>query len=457
MMERLHILVENQRTFFINGNTIDYEYRRENLKKLKKMLKDHESEIYYALKQDLNKSKHEAFVTELGFLYSEIDFVVRNLRSWMAAEKVPSPLSHKGSKSYIIQEPYGVVLIISPWNYPLQLALAPAIAALAAGNCVILKPSEHARATSQLLASMIHATFDKSLFHVAEGEVDTTEALLKEKFDYIFFTGSANVGKVIMRAASEHLTPVTLELGGKSPAIVDEDANINLTAKRLVWSKFTNAGQTCVAPDYLYVHEKAKFKLMKAMVKQIKSLYGKNPLYNEDYARIINEKHFHRLLQYLDRGQIIHGGNADQTTLMIEPTILNKITWQDDIMQEEIFGPILPILTFKNIEDALYEIKRRDKALALYYFGENEKIQQQVIEFISFGGGAINDAVYHLANPYLPFGGVGSSGMGQYHGKFGFDTFSHKKSILKQTTKIDFPFRYPKSKLNTSIVKRIMK
>lgn len=456
-MERIHNLVENQRTFFMNGNTIDYEYRKENLKKLKKMLKDYESEIYYALKQDLNKSKHETFTTELGFLYSEIDFALRNLRSWMAPAKVPSPLSHKGSKSYIIQEPYGVVLVISPWNYPLQLAIAPAIAALSAGNCVILKPSEHAKATSQLLASMIQATFDSSLFHVVEGEVDITEALLKEKFDYIFFTGSSNVGKIIMRAASEHLTPVTLELGGKSPAIVDEDANINLTAKRLVWAKFTNAGQTCVAPDYLYVHERVKFKLMKAIVKQIKSLYGKNPLYNEDYTRIINEKHFNRLLHYLDSGKVIHGGNSEESTLMIEPTILDKITWQDEIMQEEIFGPILPILTFKNIEDALYEIKRRDKALALYYFGENEKIQQQVIEFIQFGGGAINDAVYHLANPYLPFGGVGSSGMGQYHGKFGFETFSHQKSILKQTTKIDFPFRYPGSKLNTSVVKKIMK
>lgn len=456
-MEHIHTLVKNQQTFFINGNTIDYEYRKDKLQRLKKMLKNHESEIYYGLKQDLNKSKHEAFVTELGILYSEIEFAIRNLRSWMAAEKVPSPLSHKGSKSYIIQEPYGVALIISPWNYPLHLAIAPAVAAIAAGNCVILKPSEHAKATSQLLATMIQATFDSSFFHVVEGEVEATEALLKEKFDYIFFTGSTNVGKIIMRAASEHLTPITLELGGKSPAIVDADANINLAAKRLVWAKFTNAGQTCVAPDYLYVHEKVKFKMLKAMVKHIKDLFGKNPLYNENYTRIISEKHFDRLVDFLDKGTIIHGGNVDESTLMIEPTLLDKINWQDDIMQEEIFGPIFPILTFKNIEDALYEIKTRDKPLALYYFGENNKIQQQVIEFISFGGGAINDAVYHLANPYLPFGGVGNSGMGQYHGKFGFDTFSHQKSIMKQTTKFDLPFRYPGSKLNTSVVKKILK
>ena len=456
-MDHIQTLVKNQQTFFINGNTIDYEFRKENLQKLKKMLKNYESEIYYALKQDLNKSKHEAFLTELGFLYTEIDFAIRNLGSWMEPVKVPSPISHKGSKSYIMKEPYGVVLVISPWNYPLHLALAPAIAALAAGNCVILKPSEHAHSTTQLLTDMIHTTFDSSLFHVIEGEVETTERLLKERFDYIFFTGSTEVGKIVMRAASEHLTPITLELGGKSPVIVDEDANINLAAKRIVWAKFTNAGQTCVAPDYLYVHESVKFKLLKAMVKHIKSLYGKSPLYNEDYTRIISEKHFDRLVEFLENGTIIHGGNVERNTLSFEPTIIDKITWDDAIMKEEIFGPILPVLSYVNIEDALYEIKTREKPLALYYFGENNKTQQQVVEFISFGGGAINDALYHLANPYLPFGGVGSSGMGSYHGKFGFDTFSHQKSILKQTTKFDLPFRYPGSKLNTSVVKKIMK
>ena len=456
-MDHIQTLVKNQQTFFINGNTIDYEFRKENLQKLKKMLKNYESEIYYALKQDLNKSRHEAFLTELGFLYTEIDFAIRNLRNWMEPVKVPSPISHKGSKSYIMKEPYGVVLVISPWNYPLHLALAPAIAALAAGNCVILKPSEHAHATTQLLTDMIHTTFDSSLFYVIEGEVETTEKLLKERFDYIFFTGSTEVGKIVMRAASEHLTPITLELGGKSPVIVDEDANINLAAKRIVWAKFTNAGQTCVAPDYLYVHEAVKFKLLKAMVKHIKSLYGKSPLYNEDYTRIISQKHFDRLVAFLEKGTIIHGGSVDRDTLSFEPTIIDKITWDDAIMKEEIFGPILPVLSYVNIEDALYEIKTREKPLALYYFGENNKTQQQVVEFISFGGGAINDALYHLANPYLPFGGVGSSGMGSYHGKFGFDTFSHRKSILKQTTKFDLPFRYPGSKLNTSVVKKIMK
>lgn len=456
-MNHIQKLLENQRTFFIHGNTIDFEYRKESLLKLRKMLEDNETEIYYALKQDLNKSKHEAFVTELGFLYTEIDFTLKNLKTWMAPQKVPSPLSHKGSTSYIMKEPYGVVLIISPWNYPLHLALAPAISALAAGNCVIIKPSEHATSTSKLLQALIQDTFDSSLIDVVEGGIETTEALLQERFDYIFFTGSANVGKKVMRAASEHLTPVTLELGGKSPAIIDSDANVNLAAKRIAWAKFTNAGQTCVAPDYLYVHDDIKFKFMKAIVKQIKDLFGKHPLYNEDYTKIINEKHFNRLVSFIDQEKVIHGGGSAPDTRLIEPTVLDKVTWEDPIMQEEIFGPLLPVLSFSNIEDALYTIKRQEKPLALYYFGENEKVQQQVIEFISFGGGAINDAVYQLGNPFLPFGGVGESGMGAYHGQYGFDTFTHQKGILKQTTKFDLPFRYPGSKLNTSVVKRIMK
>lgn len=456
-MNYIKNLIKNQQTFFYHGNTVDYDFRKEALQKFRKMLTEYEAEIYYALKQDLNKSKHEAFVTELSYLYTEIDFTLKYLRNWMEPEKVPTPLTHKGSKSYIIKEPYGVVLVVSPWNFPFHLALAPAIAALAAGNCVILKPSEYAKATSELLKDMIEATFDSSLFAVVEGGIDETEALLNERLDYIFFTGSAETGKKIMKKASEHLTPLTLELGGKSPAIIDIDANINLAAKRIVWAKFTNAGQTCAAPDYLYVHERVKYKFVKAMIIHIKSLFGSTPLLNEDYTKIISEKHFDRLLSLLDDGSVLHGGEADRNTLTIEPTIMDKVGWDDQIMQEEIFGPILPLLSFTNIEDALYEIKRREKPLALYYFGENEKMQQQVVEFISFGGGAINDALFQLTNPYLPFGGVGQSGMGTYHGKYGFDTFSHQKSILKQTTMFDLPFRYPGNKFNTSVVKKFIK
>jgi len=456
-MENAASLVSDQRAFFLNGNTLEYDFRKKQLQKLKNMLKDNEPKIYRALKRDLNKSKHEVMTTELGLIYSEIDLALRNLKYWMAPEKVQSPLTHKGSKSFILKEPYGVTLIISPWNYPLQLALVPAIGAIAAGNCVILKPSEHAKATSALIAQMVETYFDSSYFTVVEGDQHISEALLKQEFDYIFFTGSTETGKTVMREASSHLTPVTLELGGKSPAIVDEDANINLAAKRIVWGKFTNAGQTCVAPDYVYVHETVKFKLLKTMIKYIKNFFGKDPLKNKDYTRIINEKHFSRLVGYLAEGKILHGGDFDSEALTIEPTLLDKISWEDKVMQKEIFGPILPVLPFVNIEDALYKIKHQEKPLALYYFGEDDKTQQQVMEYISFGGGAVNDSLYHLANPHLPFGGVGSSGMGAYHGRYSFYTFSHQKGILKQTTKFDLPFRYPGGKLTESIIDKFMK
>ncbi|WP_373892711.1 aldehyde dehydrogenase [Virgibacillus natechei] len=456
-MKQIEEIVANQRAFFLNGNTLDYEFRKEQLQNMKQMLKNNERGIYHALKKDLNKSRHETLTTELGFLYTELDFAIKNLSSWMEPTKVRSPITHKGSKSFILKEPYGVSLIIAAWNYPLQLALAPAIGAIAAGNCAVLKPSEYAEATSELLADMLEDTFNPSYITVLQGGKETSEELLKHRFDYIFFTGSTEVGKVIMKEASTHLTPVTLELGGKSPAIVDRDANINLAAKRIVWGKFTNAGQTCVAPDYVYVHEKVKFKLLKAMKKQIKSFYGKEPLENDDYIRIINEKHFNRLVQFLSDGTPLHGGNTDEAALKIEPTILDKITWDHSIMQEEIFGPILPILSFTNVEDAAAAIRAREKPLALYYFSENDKMQEQIMQYLSFGGGSINDTIYHLSNPHLPFGGVGASGMGSYHGKYSFDTFSHDKSILKQSTKFDIPFRYPGSKFAQSVTKKIMK
>lgn len=436
---------------------MDYTFRKQQLQKLKNLLKDNETAIYQALKADLNKSKHETFTTELGFLLTEIDYTLKHLRGWMEPIKVSAPITHKGSKNYIMKEPYGVCLIIAPWNYPLQLALAPAIGALAAGNCAIIKPSEYARETSALITKLIVENFDPSFLTVVEGEKETVQKLLEQRFDYIFFTGSTNTGKIIMSAASKHLTPVTLELGGKSPVIVDKDANIPLAAKRIVWGKYTNAGQTCVAPDYLYVHEKVKFKLIKAMKKYIRNFYGRNPITNKNYTRIINEKHFQRLTKFLDNGSALHGGETNPLTLKIEPTILDKITWEDPIMQEEIFGPILPILTFREIDEAVSVIRTKEKPLALYYFGENGNTQQQIMQYLSFGGGSINDTLLHLANPHLPFGGVGASGMGNYHGKFSFDTFSHKKSIMKQSTKFDIPFRYPGSKLSEAILKKIMK
>lgn len=456
-MNPFQTLLDQQRTFFKSEKTFDYSFRKEQLEKLRNMLKANEKNIYQALNDDLNKSKNETLTTELGFLYSEIDITLKNLKEWMKEKKVDTPLTHKGSKSFIIPEPYGVTLTISPWNYPLQLAIAPVIGALAAGNTAVLKPSEFTPATSSLLAEMFGSTFDHNYLAVVEGAKETSQQLLELNFDYIFFTGSTNVGKIIMKQASEHLTPVTLELGGKSPAIVDQDAKIDLAAKRIVWGKYTNAGQTCVAPDYLYVHEKVKQKLLKAMKKHVKSFYGKDPLANKDYGHIVNQDHFERLTGLLADGNIFLGGNSNQEICSIEPTIIDDITWDDDIMREEIFGPLLPVITFTNIDEAISTLKDKEKALSLYYFSENVQSQQKVLDSLSFGGGCINDTLYHLANPNLPFGGVGSSGMGSYHGKDSFDTFSHKKSILKQTTKFDIPLRYPGSKLAHGITKKIMK
>lgn len=456
-MDHIGNLMENQRTFFQSGETLDYSYRLEQLKSLKNMLKKYEHEIYQALKQDLNKSANETLTTELGFLYTEIDVAVKQLKNWMEPEKADAPITHKGTKNYIYKEPYGVSLVIAPWNYPLQLAIAPAIGAIAAGNTVILKPSEFTQATSELLAEMIGDTFNNACFSVVEGAKEVSQQLLEQQFDYIFFTGSSAVGKIVMQQASKHLTPVTLELGGKSPAIVDKDANIDLAAKRIAWGKFTNAGQTCVAPDYLYIHEKVKPKFVKSMKKYMKKFYSKSPLENKDYNRIVHDNHFNRLKNFLFDGEVIYGGNTNEDKLSIEPTIIDNITWDDPIMQEEIFGPLLPIMTFKDLDGVISKLKNLDKPLALYLFSEDEKAQKNVIENVSFGGGCINDTLYHLANPYLPFGGVGSSGMGAYHGKYSFDTFSHSKSIMKQTTKFDIPLRYPGSKVANALVKKIMR
>ncbi|MBU5466330.1 aldehyde dehydrogenase [Virgibacillus sp. MSJ-26] len=448
-------IVKIQQDFF-NNQTFDYEYRIKQLEILRQMLKNYEDDIYYALREDLNKSRFETLTTELSVLYTEIDFALKHLKDWMKPEKVKAPITHKGTKNYIYKEPYGVTLIISSWNYPLQLAIAPAIGAIAAGNTVIIKPSEAAVATSRLLSNMIETTFPKEYFTVVEGGKETNQALLSESFDYIFFTGSAKVGKIIMQKASATLTPVTLELGGKSPAIINQDANIKLAAKRVAWGKFTNAGQTCVAPDFIYVHDTIKTKFLRALIKQIKAFYGKNPLKNRDYVRIINHNHYKHVERFLDDEMIIYGGDRDEDRLLIAPTLLDNISWNDSVMQEEIFGPVLPILSFETLDDALMNIKKMEKPLALYYFGEDETQQDKVIADLSFGGGSINDTLYHLANPHLPFGGVGTSGMGSYHGKYSFNTFSHDKSIMKQTTKFDVPFRYPGGKLTETIIKKVM-
>ncbi|WP_331713897.1 aldehyde dehydrogenase [Lentibacillus sp. JNUCC-1] len=453
----MHEIAAKQKTYFFKGETRSYSFRTAQLKSLKKMLKQYEKQIYQALKDDLNKSKHETLTTELGILYTEIDFALKHLKDWMKPEKVEAPITHKGTENKIYKEPFGVCLVIAPWNYPLQLALAPVIGAIAAGNCVVLKPSEHAQATSALLKRMIETTFESAYITVVEGEKEVSEQLLQEPFDYVFFTGSSQVGKKVMEQASRQLIPVTLELGGKSPAIVDQDANIDLAAKRIVWGKFTNAGQTCVAPDYIYVHKDIEKRLLKKLKKYIMSFYGKRPLQNKDYVKIIHKAHFSRLKAFLSEGTIVHGGGSDPDTRKIEPTILKDITWHDNVMQEEIFGPILPILTFAQLDQVIDKIAEDDHPLALYYFGEETERQNQVIDRIQFGGGSINDSLYHLGNPHLPFGGIGTSGMGAYHGKYSFETFTHRKSVMKQSTKFDLPFRYPGGKLSHAIVKRLMK
>ncbi|WP_027955480.1 MULTISPECIES: aldehyde dehydrogenase [Halobacillus] len=451
----MHTIVQAQKSWFQEGHTRSYTFRREQLQKMKQMLTTFEKPILNALKFDLNKSEYEAYASEIAFLKSEIDHHLKQLKNWMQPTKVKAPLTHTGSKNYIKKEPFGTVLVIAPWNYPIQLALAPVIGAVAAGNTVILKPSELTPTVSWVLKKMVEQYFPSSYITVVEGDKDVTQELLDQPLDYIFFTGSVPVGKIIMEKASQRLIPVTLELGGKSPTIVHKDASVDLAAKRIVWGKFTNAGQTCIAPDYLYVHHEVKADLIRSMKKYIQEFYGEHPLKNPDYTKIVNASHFERLSNYLTSGTTVVGGAVDERQEKIAPTILDQVTWADPVMQDEIFGPILPVLTYDELDEVVEQINERPKPLALYYFGENEIEQQQVLNRISFGGGCINDTLYHIINPHLPFGGVGESGMGHYHGQASFDTFTHQKSITKQTTKFDQSFRYPGSSLGLAIMKRI--
>lgn len=452
-MQNYKALIEKQRTFFQTGKTKDLVYRIEALEALRKAVRDHEDELVEALHQDLNKTEFDAYATEIGFVLHEIRFVLKHLKDWMKPKKVKTPMTHLGSTSMIYSEPYGVTLIIAPWNYPFQLAVAPLIGAIAAGNCAILKPSELTPNASAVLAKLIKATFPEEFVTVVEGAVETSQALLRESLDYIFFTGSVPVGKVIMEAAAKTLTPVTLELGGKSPCIVDEQVNLALAAKRIAWGKFINAGQTCVAPDYLYVHKNVKKTFLKLLTAAIAEMFSER----ENFTRIVSEKHFQRLNKFLQSGTIFFGGEVDQEKLFIEPTVLTGVTWDDEVMKDEIFGPILPVLEYENLVDVINEIQTKPNPLALYLFSDNQNVQKMIIDNLSFGGGCINDTIYHITSPYLPFGGVGSSGVGAYHGKGSFDTFSHQKSILKQTTKFDIPFRYPHVKDGLKKIKMFLK
>ena len=436
-------IVADQHRFFKSGKSKDIPFRLSMLKKLKKLLQENEQQIFDALDRDFRKPVFETYATELGILYTEIDYLIKHTKSWASPQKVSGSLINFPSTSHIYNEPYGVSLVIGAWNYPLQLSLNPVLGSMAAGNCTIIKPSELAPNTSAFLSKMVNSRFDPGYLTVVEGDAETTQSLLAEPLDHIFFTGSTRVGKIIMKAAAEQLTPVTLELGGKSPAIVDETADIPATAKRIAWGKFVNAGQTCVASDYVYVHQKVKDFFLENLKKEINEFYGSTPQESPDYARIINEDHFNRLKELLGNGTMYTGGSTKAEDLFIAPTVLTDISWDDSVMQDEIFGPILPVLDFQDLDETISILQDKPKPLALYIFSEDSKNQQKIINQLSFGGGCINDTVAHLGNHNLPFGGVGSSGMGNYHGKASFDAFSHHKSIMEKTTLFDNPLRYP--------------
>ncbi|MEN8698474.1 aldehyde dehydrogenase [Bacillus infantis] len=432
MMENYQELLNKQRAYFRSGETKNVSFRLQTLNTLKTLVQKHEQDILDAVKQDLNKSELEAKRAEVGLVISEIDFMLENLEEWAATKEVPTPASHGGAKSFIKPEPFGAALVIAPWNYPFQLAVTPLVGAIAAGNTAVLKPSELTPKTSALLSAMINDNFPEEYLRVVEGEVETSTALLKEDFDYIFFTGSTGVGKIVAEAAAKHLTPTTLELGGKSPTIVHKDADLNEAALRIARGKFANAGQTCVAPDYLLVHSSVKDELMNKFKEVITAAFGENIVENPNFGHVVSERHFDRLVGFLDNGSIMTGGQHNREELIIEPTILDNISWDDAVMQDEIFGPILPVMTYDNLDEIIEPIMNRPKPLALYLFSNDESVQDEILGTISFGGGSINDTINHMTSHYLPFGGVGASGMGAYHGKASFDTFTHFKSVLKR-------------------------
>lgn len=436
-------LVQKQHQFFNEGNTVDIPFRKKQLKKLKTILKNHEKQIFEALDNDFQKPLFETYSNELFILYQEIDHLLSHIDHWAKTKKVKNSLINFPSKNYIKPQPYGVTLIISPWNYPLQLALNPALGAIAAGNTVIIKPSEHSPNTSGLMAALINDNFDPGFLHFVEGDAKTTQTLLSEPLDYIFFTGSTHVGKIIMKAAAEQLTPLTLELGGKSPAIVDTSADLSLAAKRIAWGKFINAGQTCVSPDFVYAQSSIHDQLCQLLKQEIHSFYGDDPSQSPDFARIVNDKHFTRLVNLIDPENVFHGGNNDPENHYIAPTIMTDVSWEDAVMQEEIFGPLLPIMSFDNITEVISTLQTKSKPLALYLFSTDKTNQEKVMYNLPFGGGCINDTVAHLGNTHLPFGGMGNSGFGIYHGKTSFDTFTHPKSIMKKSNWLDIPLRYP--------------
>ena len=449
----------NSKAFFNTHKTKNLKFRKQQLKLLSKNIKNHENELLDALYKDLGKSKVEAYATEIGMLLKSIKLMRKELKNWSKTKQTDTPLYLFPTKSYIKKEPYGTVLIIGPFNYPVQLVFEPLIGAIAAGNTAIVKPSELTPHVAIVIKDIIEDTFDEAYVSVVEGGIEETQTLLSLPFDYMFFTGSEKVGKIVYEAAARKLIPVTLELGGKSPVIVDDTANIKVASERISFGKFTNAGQTCVAPDYILVQRKVKNDLIKALKKTITEFYGENIEKSPDFGRIVNQKHFNRLndLIQIHKDNVVFGGNSSKEDLYIEPTLLDNITNDNKIMKEEIFGPILPIITYDNFDEVLEIIQRKSKPLSLYLFSEDENMTHRVVEELSFGGGAINDTLMHLANPNLPFGGVGSSGIGQYHGKYSFDTFSHMKSYTFKSTRLESSLFFPPYKGKFKYIKTFFK
>ncbi|MFB2838705.1 aldehyde dehydrogenase [Floridanema evergladense] len=434
-------ILQQQRQFFSTGKTKDIAFRLTQLKNLKQAILDNKDEIIDALKADFNKPIFESYLTEIGVI-KEIDYAIKNLKNWSKPKKVATPLEQLPGSAFIYPEPLGVVLIISPWNYPFYLVISPLVGAIAAGNCVIIKPSEISHHTSGVIAKIMQKTFQSDYISVVEGGVEASQQLLQQKFDHIFFTGGTAIGKIVMEAAAKNLTPVTLELGGKSPCIIDSDINIETTARRIVWGKFLNAGQTCIAPDYLLVNQTIKKPLVDSIKNCLEEFYGDDPEKSPDFGRIINQKQFNRLVELLKSGEIIVGGKTNSETRYIAPTLIDKVSLDTPIMQEEIFGPILPVLEYEKLEEAIAIVNNQPKPLALYFFSKNQEYQQKILQTTSSGGVCINDTVMQIAVTELPFGGVGNSGIGSYHGKASFDTFSHRKSVLKKSFLLDFKIRY---------------
>ena len=445
-----------QKEYFNTNITYAYRYRKEMLQKLYKMVKDNEEQLSKALYLDLNKSSLESYMCEIGLLLFHIRKAIKKLKKWMKPQNVKTELFNFPSKGKIIKDPYGVTLIMAPWNYPVLLALDPLIGAIAGGNTCIIKLSEYSTNTSKLLKELINHTFDNSYIYAYDGDIDESNQILSLPFDFIFFTGSTNVGKIVMEKASKNLTPVCLELGGKSPCIVTKDANLELASRRIIFGKVLNAAQTCVAPDYIYIDQSIKDQFIQLLIKEIKDKLGDSPCLNNNYPKIINNKHLERLINLIDNEKLVYGGNTINGKL--EPTIIDNVTFDDLVMQEEIFGPIIPIIKFNDINDVYEKLKNTPSPLALYIFSNDKKVVKNITTYIRFGGGCINDTIMHLTSDTLPFGGTGKSGMGMYHGKYTFDTFTHSKSILYKGIKIDIKLRYYPYTLNKEkLIKKILK